>query len=144
MYHSEYFCISKKQVRIEISPQRFYDSILRIYIYIFVLQVIKNEVQELAFTIPVHEPLPSQYVIRVISDRWLGSISQVSVSLNNIVLPELHPVQTGNFDAEGVGRMENSGFYSYVLSCRTVTVATVAGERFAVSGIRKLIQVYAF
>lgn len=53
--------------------------------------------QELAFTIPVHEPLPAQYVIRVPSDRWLGSVSQTSISLQNIVLPELHPVQTGNF-----------------------------------------------
>ncbi len=56
----------------------------------------KNDVQELTFTIPVHEPLPSQYVIRVPSDHWLGSMSQISVPLHDIVLPELHPVQTGN------------------------------------------------
>lgn len=71
-------------------------SMIAIDTSIFKLKVIKEEIQELAFTIPVHEPLPSQYVIRVPSDRWLGAVSQTSVPLHNIVLPELHPVQTGN------------------------------------------------
>lgn len=62
--------------------------------------------QELSFTIPVHEPLPSQYVIRVPSDKWMESVSQTSISLQNIVLPELHPIQTGNF------LLENYVFFS--------------------------------
>lgn len=61
----------------------------------FSWQVLKEEVQEVAFTIPVHEPLPSQYVIRVSSDRWLGSVSVASVALKDIILPELHAVHTG-------------------------------------------------
>jgi len=28
--------------------------------------------QKLAFTIPIHEPLPPQYYVRVVSDSWLG------------------------------------------------------------------------
>ena len=48
IYHHELFLIAKKNV-------------------------IKREKQELVFTIPIFEPLPSQYYVRAISDRWLGS-----------------------------------------------------------------------
>ena len=33
-----------------------------------------------AFTIPVFEPLPSQYYVKAISDSWLGSESLLAVS----------------------------------------------------------------
>lgn len=45
-----------------------------------------------SFTVPIPEPLPPQFFIRVVSDRWLGSESIVPVSFRNIVLPErFHP-----------------------------------------------------
>lgn len=34
-------------------------------------QVFTHEPQELVMTIPVVEPLPAQYIVRAISDRWL-------------------------------------------------------------------------
>ena len=50
IYHTEYFIITKKQVRSE-------------------------EPQTIIFTIPIIEPLASQYYVRTISDRFLGSDS---------------------------------------------------------------------
>ncbi len=47
MYHSEYLMLSKKAVR-------------------------TGEVQELVFTIPIFEPLPTQYYVRAISDRYVN------------------------------------------------------------------------
>jgi Sec63 Brl domain len=45
-----------------------------------------------SFTVPIPEPLPPQFFIRVVSDRWLGSESIVPVSFRNVVLPErFHP-----------------------------------------------------
>ncbi|XP_065206562.1 activating signal cointegrator 1 complex subunit 3 [Planococcus citri] len=91
IYHSEYFLLSRKHV-------------------------MKGEVQELVFTIPIHdhERLPSQYMIRVPSDRWLGSVSSTPISLQSIVLPELHPVQTELLPLQPlpVTALQNSDFES--------------------------------
>ena len=44
------------------------------------------------FTVPITEPLPPQYFIRVVSDRWLGSEAVVPVTFKSLVLPEkFHP-----------------------------------------------------
>lgn len=44
------------------------------------------------FTVPIPDPLPPQFFIRVVSDRWLGSESITPVSFRNVVLPErFHP-----------------------------------------------------
>ena len=40
------------------------------------------------FFVPVHEPLPPQYFVRVISDRWLGSETSLAVSFRHLILPE--------------------------------------------------------
>ena len=52
MYHHEYFLLTRKQV-------------------------ISKETQEIVFTIPIFEPLPNQYLVRAISDRWIGRVEQV-------------------------------------------------------------------
>ncbi|XP_075226483.1 activating signal cointegrator 1 complex subunit obelus isoform X4 [Lycorma delicatula] len=69
MYHSEYFLITRKQV-------------------------ISKEPQELVMTIPLHEPLPSQYMIRATADRWLGSATTEPLSFQHLILPESHPPHT--------------------------------------------------
>lgn len=69
IYHSEYFQITRKQV-------------------------MNGEQQELILTIPLKEPLPPQYYVRVISDRWLGSQSCIPISFKHLILPELHPPHT--------------------------------------------------
>lgn len=49
------------------------------------------------FTIPIFEPLPSQYYIRAVSDRWLGAEAVCIINFQHLILPERHPPHTGNF-----------------------------------------------
>lgn len=57
-------------------------------------QVIYKDVQELVMTIPLKEPLPSQYYIKVVSDTWLGSSTMHPLSFQHLILPEVHPPHT--------------------------------------------------
>ncbi|XP_068602904.1 activating signal cointegrator 1 complex subunit 3 [Brachionichthys hirsutus] len=66
IYHSEYFLLQKKQV-------------------------ISGEPQNIVFTIPIFEPLPSQYYIKAVSDRWLGAEAVCIMNFQNLILPERHP-----------------------------------------------------
>merc|ERR1719341_1360105 len=75
MYHNEYFLLTKKQV-------------------------VTNESQELCFTIPIFEPLPNQYYVRAISDRWIGSESTCAISFKHLILPERHPPHTDLLDLQ--------------------------------------------
>ncbi|KAL7033852.1 hypothetical protein ACKWTF_007745 [Chironomus riparius] len=69
IYHSEYFQVTKKQV-------------------------ITQDPQELIMTIPLKDPLPPQYIIRAISDTWLGSSTSEALSFKHLILPETHPPHT--------------------------------------------------
>lgn len=69
IYHSEFFQLTRKQA-------------------------FSGEPQELVVTIPLREPLPPQYYIRAISDRWLGSETYYTLSFQHLILPELHPPHT--------------------------------------------------
>ena len=62
------------------------------------LQVVSGEAQQLVFTIPIFEPLPSQYYVRAVSDRWLGSQTSCAISFQHLILPERHPPHTGDFE----------------------------------------------
>ncbi|KAL9968716.1 hypothetical protein ACROYT_G020835 [Oculina patagonica] len=75
IYHSEYFLMHKKQV-------------------------IAEEEQTLVFTIPIFEPLPSQYYVRGVSDRWLGSEVVCALSFKHLILPEKHPPHTELLDLQ--------------------------------------------
>lgn len=41
--------------------------------------------------VPVFDPLPPLYFIRIVSDRWLGSESVLPVSFRHLILPEKYP-----------------------------------------------------
>eukprot|EP01094_Clydonella_sp_ATCC50884_P027738 TRINITY_DN8091_c1_g1_i2.p1 TRINITY_DN8091_c1_g1~~TRINITY_DN8091_c1_g1_i2.p1 ORF type:complete len:1749 (+),score=740.80 TRINITY_DN8091_c1_g1_i2:384-5249(+) len=73
IYHVEYFLLHKKQMK---------------------------EVQELCFTIPVFEPLPPQYFVRAISDRWLWAESEVAMDFKHLLLPEHHSPHTELLDLQ--------------------------------------------
>uniref|UniRef100_W5NIJ2 Activating signal cointegrator 1 complex subunit 3 n=1 Tax=Lepisosteus oculatus TaxID=7918 RepID=W5NIJ2_LEPOC len=75
IYHSEYFLLQKKQVVI-------------------------HEPQQLVFTIPIFEPLPSQYYIRAVSDRWLGAEAVCIINFQHLILPERHPPHTELLDLQ--------------------------------------------
>ena len=43
---------------------------------------------KIAMTLPVFEPVPSQYLVRAMSDKWTGVHDMISVPLRGIVMPE--------------------------------------------------------
>jgi len=45
----------------------------------------------LSFIIPIYDPLPPQYFVRVISDSWLGSESVMPISFRHLILPQKFP-----------------------------------------------------
>ncbi|KAH8389377.1 hypothetical protein KR200_001896 [Drosophila serrata] len=69
IYHSELFQVTRKTV-------------------------FSGQSQQLVMTIPLKEPLPPQYYIRVSSDSWLGSTTCIPLSFQHLVLPEHHPPLT--------------------------------------------------
>lgn len=66
----------------------------------FHYQVLAEEEQTLVFTIPIFEPLPSQYYVRGVSDRWLGSEVVCALSFKHLILPEKHPPHTELLDLQ--------------------------------------------
>ncbi|XP_061675544.1 activating signal cointegrator 1 complex subunit 3 isoform X3 [Syngnathoides biaculeatus] len=75
IYHSEYFLLQKKQV-------------------------VTVEAQHIVFTIPIFEPVPSQYYIKGVSDRWLGAEAICIINFQNLILPEQHPPHTELLDLQ--------------------------------------------
>ncbi|XP_061404387.1 U5 small nuclear ribonucleoprotein 200 kDa helicase [Lethenteron reissneri] len=53
-----------------------------------------------SFFVPVFEPLPPQYFIRVLSDRWIMSETQLAVSFRHLLLPEKYPPPTELLDLQ--------------------------------------------
>ncbi|CAN8000338.1 unnamed protein product [Ixodes hexagonus] len=52
------------------------------------------------FFVPVFEPLPPQYFIRIVSDRWLSAETQLPVSFRHLILPEKYPPPTELLDLQ--------------------------------------------
>lgn len=77
IYHSEYVLLSKRELK---------------------------EGQRLEVTIPVREPLPLQYFVRVVSDRWVGSETVEAVSFRNLILPHMASTHTALLDVHPVPR----------------------------------------
>ncbi|KAG0411958.1 hypothetical protein HPB47_010909, partial [Ixodes persulcatus] len=84
IYHYEYFVLTK-------------------------MQAVRQETQNLVFTIPVTEPLPPQYLVRVDSDHWLGSEQTIPLTFHHLILPERHPPHTELLDLQPlpVGALNN-------------------------------------
>lgn len=40
------------------------------------------------FCVPIFEPLPPQYFLKIVSDRWIGAETQLPVSFRHLILPE--------------------------------------------------------
>ncbi|XP_011704031.1 PREDICTED: activating signal cointegrator 1 complex subunit 3 isoform X2 [Wasmannia auropunctata] len=70
IYHHEYFVLTKKIV-------------------------CQNVEQELVVTIPLSDAsLPTQYLVRVTSDHWLGCETTIPLTFHDLILPETHPPHT--------------------------------------------------
>ncbi|GAB6023297.1 hypothetical protein CHUAL_008104 [Chamberlinius hualienensis] len=64
------------------------------------------------FFVPIFEPLPPQYFIRIVSDRWIGSETQLPVSFRHLILPEKYPPPTELLDLQPlpVSALRNPAF----------------------------------
>ena len=54
------------------------------------------------FYVPMFEPLPPQYFIRIVSDSWLNSETQLPVSFRHLILPEKYPLPTELLDLQSL------------------------------------------
>lgn len=59
-----------------------------------------EEEHSVCFTVPVLDPLPPLYFVRVISDRWLRSETSLPISFNNMILPAKFPPPTELLDLQ--------------------------------------------
>ena len=59
-----------------------------------------EEEHSLLYTVPVLDPLPPLYFIRVISDRWLQSETSIAVSFDDMILPPKFPPPTELLDLQ--------------------------------------------
>ncbi len=75
IYHHEYFTLQRKHAK-------------------------TREPQLLVFTIPIFDPLPSQYIVRVISDKWMGVELSHAITFQHLILPEKHPPHTELLDLD--------------------------------------------
>ncbi|KAL2262858.1 hypothetical protein VTK26DRAFT_9245 [Humicola hyalothermophila] len=52
------------------------------------------------FTVPIAEPMPPNYFISLISDRWMHSETRLAVSFQKLILPERFPPHTELLDLQ--------------------------------------------
>jgi pre-mRNA-splicing helicase BRR2 len=71
------------------------------------------------FTVPIDEPMPPNYFITVLSDRWMGSETKLAVSFQKLILPAKFPAHTPVLDLQplpvsALKRKEYMGLYDDV------------------------------
>ncbi|XP_045489788.1 putative U5 small nuclear ribonucleoprotein 200 kDa helicase [Pieris rapae] len=62
--------------------------------------------------VPVFEPLPPQYFLRVVSDRWIAAETQLPVSFRHLILPEknLPPTELLDLQPLPISALRNSKY----------------------------------
>ncbi|KND04164.1 ATP-dependent RNA helicase BRR2 [Spizellomyces punctatus DAOM BR117] len=77
------------------------DSEMILYHDIFVLkQRYAEEDHHVTFTVPLYEPLPPNYYVSIVSDRWLHCETRLPVSFKHLILPEKYPPHTELLDLQ--------------------------------------------
>ncbi|KAJ1033874.1 hypothetical protein NDA16_000082 [Ustilago loliicola] len=69
-------------------------EILHYHDQFLLLKKYAEEEHTVTFTIPMAEPVPPNYYISVVSDRWLHSEVRLPISFKNLILPEKFPPHT--------------------------------------------------
>jgi hypothetical protein len=59
-----------------------------------------TEESVVSFTIPIEDPLPPQYFVRVVSDRWLHAEAMVPISFRYLILPQKFSAVTELLDLQ--------------------------------------------
>eukprot|EP00879_Flechtneria_rotunda_P006108 GHRR01006421.1.p1 GENE.GHRR01006421.1~~GHRR01006421.1.p1 ORF type:complete len:1855 (+),score=687.13 GHRR01006421.1:742-6306(+) len=87
-------------------------EVLLYHQYWLLRKALAEEEHTLSFTVPVGEPLPPQYFVRMVSDRWIGCESSLAVSFRQLILPEKYPPPTELLDLQPlpVSALRNKSF----------------------------------
>ena len=103
--------ITRTLVRIELDlkahesfiwDQRYHGSAEPFWIYVedcdseqilhyeqFILkQKAVGDEHRISFTVPLYEPMPPQYFVKVVSDRWMHAETSLPISFKHLLLPE--------------------------------------------------------
>ncbi|PWY99701.1 putative ATP dependent RNA helicase [Testicularia cyperi] len=75
-------------------------EILHYHDQFLLLKKYAEEEHTVSFTIPMTEPVPPNYFISVVSDRWLHSEVRLPISFKNLLLPEKFPPHTPLLDLQ--------------------------------------------
>nr|XP_022917935.1 putative U5 small nuclear ribonucleoprotein 200 kDa helicase isoform X2 [Onthophagus taurus] len=69
------------------------------------------------FFVPIFEPLPPQYFLRIVSDRWIGAETQLPVSFRHLILPEKNfpPTELLDLQPLPITALRNSKYESLYL-----------------------------
>jgi len=59
-----------------------------------------TESHQLTFTVPIYDPMPPQYFLKVSSDRWLHSEAILPISFRHLILPMKYPPHTELLDLQ--------------------------------------------
>lgn len=94
----------------------FHDQFLLRKEYAFLTETDDN-LHIVDFTIPITEPMPPNYFITVMSDRWMHAESKIALSFQDLILPEKFPAHTQVLDlqpllVEALKRQEYVDLYS--------------------------------
>ncbi|KAJ3095037.1 DEIH-box ATPase [Phlyctochytrium planicorne] len=77
------------------------DSEVILYHDIFVLkQRYMEDEHTVSFTVPLYEPLPPNYFVSLVSDRWLHCETRLPISFKHLILPEKYPPHTEMLDLQ--------------------------------------------
>jgi pre-mRNA-splicing helicase BRR2 len=68
--------------------------------YFLLKKTLAEEDHLVTFTLPVAEPLPPQYFVKVVSDKWLGCEAVLPVSFRHLILPEKYAPPTELLDLQ--------------------------------------------
>jgi len=87
----------------------------------------------ISFCVPMHDPMPPQYFIKVVSDRWLHSEAILPVSFRHLILPQKYPPPTELLDLQPlpVSALSNKAFsrlyegYKHFNAIQTQTFAAL-------------------
>eukprot|EP00055_Hartaetosiga_balthica_P018407 m.134146 g.134146 ORF g.134146 m.134146 type:complete len:2176 (-) comp9519_c1_seq1:89-6616(-) len=68
--------------------------------YLIIKKRFKEEDHVIEFYVPIGEPMPPQYFIRVVSDKWLGSETVLPISFRHLLLPDKYEPHTKLLDLQ--------------------------------------------
>ena len=80
--------------------------------YFVLRKAFREDDHNVSFIVPVTDPTPPQYFVRVVSDLWLGSEAVLPTSFRHLILPEKNPPPTELLDLQPlpVGALRNPSF----------------------------------